>query len=452
MKCSFPNFARRRDATGQKTLFLSCVTDEFKAHRLLLTKQLTLKQVSVKAQEDFHSGGGKLLETIGDYIATSDAVIHLVGRKAGSCPTESELESIRKRHEVPMLDLTGFGLHEADLKRVSYTQWEAYLALLHKKKLFVYRSSALRTELPERQEAGADQEAHLSRLMGIGHDCTQTFESPDELCIKVLRDLISVISRPRILSLPALLLAGCVGVLIAVLVTWNMASSPWKNWPSMPVLNVLAHGQPASSSSGLADQAMAVQFEIFAQHKGRPEFRRIDSPDRLRSGVDNYVAAARTEVPSFLYVIQIDSSGRSQCLFPQLEGCKLSRGQNPVIPNQIKIFPPEGSQRPFYLDEVTGVEHLYAVFSASRWTELEEVLSAAESGSDQRPDVLIASTSVQVKAPLGITRGIGGQRLVSTDAVLDLSQIQSSKAVLPGNIETAAGSFVVLERSFYHVP
>ena len=69
-------------------VFLSCVTSEFGSSRALLTKDLRRAGVEVKVQEDFGSRGGTLLEALDDYIAKCDAVIHLVGERAGESPPE----------------------------------------------------------------------------------------------------------------------------------------------------------------------------------------------------------------------------------------------------------------------------------------------------------------------------------------------------------------------------
>src|SRR5580658_778185 len=60
-------------------VFLSTVSDEFRAYRDQLRGDLTRHNVAVKVQEDFKDLGGDTLDKLDVYIAHCDAVVHLVG-------------------------------------------------------------------------------------------------------------------------------------------------------------------------------------------------------------------------------------------------------------------------------------------------------------------------------------------------------------------------------------
>lgn len=65
-------------------IFLSAVSDEFRAYRDWLRKDLTRHNVEVKVQEDFKDLGRGTLDELDVYIAACDAVVHLVGHMTGA--------------------------------------------------------------------------------------------------------------------------------------------------------------------------------------------------------------------------------------------------------------------------------------------------------------------------------------------------------------------------------
>jgi hypothetical protein len=107
------------------SVFLSTVSDEFRAYRDQLRSDLTRHNVEVKVQEDFKALGGDTLDKLDVYIAHCDAVVHLVGEMTGSAPGEQEQQGLLRKYpdfpaRLPPLD---------DVLRrgaeISYTQWEA---------------------------------------------------------------------------------------------------------------------------------------------------------------------------------------------------------------------------------------------------------------------------------------------------------------------------------------
>jgi hypothetical protein len=65
-------------------IFISCVSDEFRAYRDQLRHDLTRPNVEVKIQEDFIDSGTGTLDKLDLYISACDAVIHLVGDMTGA--------------------------------------------------------------------------------------------------------------------------------------------------------------------------------------------------------------------------------------------------------------------------------------------------------------------------------------------------------------------------------
>src|ERR1700689_1609050 len=113
------------------SVFLSTVSGEFRAYRDQLRSDLTRHDVAVKVQEDFKGLAGDTLDKCDVYIAHGDAAVHLAGEMTGAAPREREQQALLGKYgdfraKLPPLD---------DALRagepISYTQWEAWLAVNH---------------------------------------------------------------------------------------------------------------------------------------------------------------------------------------------------------------------------------------------------------------------------------------------------------------------------------
>src|SRR6516165_10410003 len=149
-------------------LFLSAVTNEFRSYRDSLRELLTRPNVDVHIQEHFIPTGTETLDKLDSYIARCDAVIHLVGDMTGSWARTATLQGLRARYGdladrlPPLKPSLDFGNPP-----LSYTQWEAYLAVYHRKLLIIAepepgtpRNAMYRVEADQQ----ASQRAHLERL------------------------------------------------------------------------------------------------------------------------------------------------------------------------------------------------------------------------------------------------------------------------------------------------
>lgn len=196
-------------------LFLSTVSAEFRTYRDALRDLLERPNVTVKVQEQFIATGTLTLDKLADYIEACDAVVHLVGDMTGAPAHPRALESLKARHP----DLTDRlpALREAledGAPPLSYTQWEAYLALYYGKTLIVAtpepaapRGPAFATD----DDQKAAQRAHLDRLRNLGHYPEIRFSNPDHLAAHVLRSKVHDVlaraagpSKPVVLPYPSL--------------------------------------------------------------------------------------------------------------------------------------------------------------------------------------------------------------------------------------------------------
>jgi hypothetical protein len=135
-------------------IFLSTVTDEFGSYRDALRRSLDRQNVTVKAQEDFIATGTETLDMLDEYIRQCDVVIHLVGDMIGAMAQAPSVALIRQRYpdfgeRLPPLA----SFLEPGGPLLSYTEWEAWLALYHQRRLII--------AVPE---SGAQRDAALAWL------------------------------------------------------------------------------------------------------------------------------------------------------------------------------------------------------------------------------------------------------------------------------------------------
>jgi hypothetical protein len=185
-----------QNTSSVRKIFLSCVTKEFGHHREMLTKDLSLPDVKVQVQEDFVEGGHSTLEKLDEYIKGCAAVIHLIGYATGSMPAPTEVAALLKKHSdfaqrIPCLK-------EALAKTpasLSYTQWEAWLAIYHSIPCFVYQAEPTTVRAPGFKEDANQrnvQKKHWKRFRVHGKD-RKIFHDEQQLCRLVLRSLSNIL-------------------------------------------------------------------------------------------------------------------------------------------------------------------------------------------------------------------------------------------------------------------
>jgi hypothetical protein len=165
-------------------IFLSTVSDEFCLYRDQLRTDLTRHNVEVKVQEDFKDLGGDTLDKLDVYIAHCDAVVHLAGTMTGADPGERELRALLAKYPDLTDTLPPLGEALRNGVGVSYTQWEAWLALYHGKLLLIAKAAETAERGPKyapTDGSRAVQAAHLARLEAVKRFPGCTFTSPADL-------------------------------------------------------------------------------------------------------------------------------------------------------------------------------------------------------------------------------------------------------------------------------
>ena len=174
-------------------LFLSIVSAEFLSYRERLRHLLTRPDVEVKVQEDFIVTGDETLEMLDTYIQGCDGLIHLVGDMTGEMAKPQSVAAIAQRYPELASRFPLAKWLQPDGPSLSYTQWEAWLALWHGKKLFIATPSdgAPRDEKyrcdPEQQ---ALQQSHLVTLRSVARYPGAEFDGQEHLAAEVLRSFV----------------------------------------------------------------------------------------------------------------------------------------------------------------------------------------------------------------------------------------------------------------------
>jgi len=166
------------------SVFLSTVSDEFRAYRDQLRSDLTRHNVEVKVQEDFKALGGDTLDKLDVYIAHCDEVVHLVGEMTGSAPGEREQQALLRKYPDLLASLPPLDDVLRCAAEISYTQWEAWLALYHGKLLLTAKAEPTAPRGPHFAPTGqsrAAQSAHLGRLEMVRRYPDGTFKSIADL-------------------------------------------------------------------------------------------------------------------------------------------------------------------------------------------------------------------------------------------------------------------------------
>jgi len=271
-------------------LFLSTVSDEFRAYRDQLRGDLTRHNVEVKVQEDFKDLGGVTLDKLDDYIKACDAVVHLVGDMTGAYAKEFSTKAILDKYpELPgKFPPLGEALGKGD--GISYTQWEAWLTLYHGKKLLIAKAGEAAPRGPAYAPTDASraaQQAHLARFAAVErYPGGSPFTSPDNLAKQIanttILDLLAEAPSPR---KPNNLPFASLGPLFkgreGFLQTLHTALTRAGAGTAAAVTGKALHGL-----GGVGKTRLAIEYSLrHADDYSALLFVRAETPERLEAGL-----------------------------------------------------------------------------------------------------------------------------------------------------------------------
>jgi hypothetical protein len=205
-------------------LFISCVSGEFGAYRDALRQALTRPNVEVKIQEDFKALGGDTLHMLEDYIEQCEAVVHFVGDTAGSTPARISVDDLLARRPDLQDRLKKRGLANEALAALTYTQWEAWLAIGFDKDLLIVAPVPRANSRPS--DASRESQAdHLQRLKAIDRYPIK-FTNADNLVAKIVNgaviDALLKAQAPLVEAKGRELFGAMVAVMVAVVSLFAM--------------------------------------------------------------------------------------------------------------------------------------------------------------------------------------------------------------------------------------
>jgi tetratricopeptide (TPR) repeat protein len=181
------------DASANR-VFISCVSKEFEEPeapfpglRGQLRLYLTRAGCEVKVQEEFRQRGDvDTVEKLADYIRDCAAVIHLVGELPGAVANKKAVADYLAAVPEFLENYPDLRAALGDCADLTYTQWEAFLALHYGKPLFVYAT-----------DRAAAQQSQLDRLRSA-RKFAAPIRNDSDLLGQLIGDIHSIIaSVPR---------------------------------------------------------------------------------------------------------------------------------------------------------------------------------------------------------------------------------------------------------------
>jgi hypothetical protein len=203
-------------------------------------------------------------------------------------------------------------------------------------------------------------------------------------------------------------------------------------------------GQPGDKTSyesetvELLPQNLQVEIDVVkeAYVSGRYRARPVLNGDTLTQN-DNYKVMFRSNMRCYIYITQLDSTGKMDPIFPS----RYFSWGNPVEPHTLYSLPL--ANRWFYLDENTGVETIYFIASRSRRLDLEQLFRKFE----EKNKSLVQLAPVSLDSSVVITRGIGGVR-PGRKQVVDFQD--GSQGHYSSTLFNSIQADFVMTRWFYH--
>lgn len=158
---------------------------------------------------------------------------------------------------------------------------------------------------------------------------------------------------------------------------------------------------------------------------------------------DNYKIMFQSSVPCYMYVVQLDATGKMDPIFPS----KWSSWQNPLEAYSVYEVPADNNW--FYLDQNKGIETIYFIASLERRSDIENLFYQLESVNQSLVQQQSVSMDSYVPIYRGVSRGVGGVRQgggISREVTFQNGSQGQYNATLIGSIQAD----FVMTRWFNH--
>ena len=201
---------------------------------------------------------------------------------------------------------------------------------------------------------------------------------------------------------------------------------------------------------------LQLRFEVLFKRYNQKNFEILNDGDKLYSEKDEYIILVHPLLEGYLYVLQQDSKKNISQLYPKGE-LDISSGNNPVASNMtIQIPPPSDnhSLNSLYLDNTTGLESIYIIFSRSK----SELLQKARKDPDSLSTFKTRTSDdcLKDRAPGGIRQTkLPADQNDAIRAVLSTQgrvyKVDPTSASISQNISTGSEPILVIRRWFCHL-
>ena len=169
-------------------VFISCVSDEFETDgapcqglRGQLRGYLARTGSNVRVQEDFPQTADDTVMKLAREICPRAVVIHLVGENPGSIADPAAVAEYLKDEPTFLESHPKLRAALGDFSGISYTQWEAFIALHHNIPLLVYAT-----------DKASAQQTHLDRLL-LARRYATAIKSDTDLLGQLIGDLHDIL-------------------------------------------------------------------------------------------------------------------------------------------------------------------------------------------------------------------------------------------------------------------
>ncbi len=176
------------DLPNPDGVFISCVSDEFEKAsapfpglRGQLRAYLARTRCNVRVQEDFPQAAVDTLKKLADEIRPRAVVIHLLGENPGAIAHPAAVTEYLKAEPDFLAQHPALRNALGDFSGISYTQWEAYIALHHAIPLLVYAT-----------DKAVAQQTHLDHLK-LGRRHAAAIRTDTDLLGQLVGDLHDIL-------------------------------------------------------------------------------------------------------------------------------------------------------------------------------------------------------------------------------------------------------------------
>jgi tetratricopeptide (TPR) repeat protein len=228
-----------------KSVFISCVSEEFEnpggrypGLRTDLDRYLRPAQCDVCVQEILPQMPVDTIEKLDSRIRDCAAVIHVVGEKSGAIANVDAVRAYLDAEPSFLASRPELKTALGDLSDLTYTQWEAFIALHRNIPLFVYAS-----------DGASAQRTHLDRLR-LGRRHESAFRDPADLFGQLIGDLHVIIPTlpPRPVIAPSRILRHSPEHLFGREQWLDELDEIWNARPSVNVFALIAWGGAGKTS------------------------------------------------------------------------------------------------------------------------------------------------------------------------------------------------------------